>query len=128
MRRQFKLPHDDEAFLDDRGLQWETIIDNGVRWLLIHELPAPSGYNHDHVTAAIRIETNYPPGPLDMVYFYPELARTDAKPIRAPSPQNIEGRQFQRWSRHYPWNPAKDSLASHILRVQNWLEAELTIE
>lgn len=128
MRHEFKLPESDEDALNARALPWETIIDNGGRWLLLHELPVPNGYNHKRVTVAVRIEANYPPAPLDMAYFHPELARSDGKSIRALSPHQIEGRPYQRWSRHYKWNPAKDTLTSHLLRVEHWLEAELTQE
>lgn len=128
MRREFTLPEDDVAALNARGLPWETLVDKGSRWLFVHELPVPPGYNTDHATAAIRVEANYPPAALDMVYFQPDLERADGKPIRALSVEEIGGQQYQRWSRHYPWNPQKDSLTTHLLRVENWLEAELKLE
>ena len=53
------------------------------------------------VTAAIRIETGYPNTELNMVYFFPALARMDGKPIGATdAPQPLDGKTYQRWSRH----------------------------
>ena len=83
MRREFRLPEADEEHLDALGSQWETVCQGSVNWLLIHDFPVPAGYNHATVTAAIRIDGGYPPGQLDMVYFFPELRRTDGKTIGA---------------------------------------------
>jgi hypothetical protein len=125
LRRAFRLPEDDETYLDSLGLRWETIIDGGARWLLIHGHPLPSGYNTDRVTVAIRLEGGYPPGALDMAYLHPALQRADGRGISALCPQLIDGTTFQRWSRHYPWRPGLDSLATHHLRIKEWLAAEL---
>ena len=83
----------------------------GSQWVLIHDFPTHAGYNHQRVTAAIRLETGYPDTALDMVYLFPALARKDGLPIKATeSPQPLDGKTFQRWSRHrtpqHPWKPA----------------------
>jgi Prokaryotic E2 family E len=96
LRRLFDLLPIDRDFLDEYGLPWETIVD-GSQWVLIHDFPAPRGYNHATVTAAIRIETGYPNTELNMVYFYPALARADGKPIGATeAPQALDGKTYQR--------------------------------
>jgi hypothetical protein len=81
------------------------------------------------VSAAIRIETGYPMAPLDMVFFHPALARVDGTQIKATQVvQTIDGKQYQRWSRHRtkanPWKPGEDSLATHLVLVEDWLERE----
>jgi hypothetical protein len=128
MRRQIKLPQSDVEFLDEYGLEWETIND-GSAWLLIHIFPTHEKYDNQTVTAAIRLETGYPLTPLDMVYFSPPLARRDALPIPATqTSQTIDGKNFQRWSRHRtainPWRPGIDSISSHIILVEDWLQRE----
>ena len=66
LRRHFDLPEEDCVFLDGYGCQWETVVD-GSHWLLLHDFPTIcDGYNHETVTAAIRIETGYPKAALDM--------------------------------------------------------------
>ena len=70
LRRDFDLLPQDEKFLEEYGLPWETISD-GSQWVLIHEFPTHDGYNHLRVTAAIRMETGYPNTELNLVYFFP---------------------------------------------------------
>ena len=128
MRRQFDLLPEDEQLLNDYGLPWETVVD-GSQWVLIHDFPTHEGYNHKTVIAAIRLETGYPNTALDMVYFHPALARTDGQPIGATQAvQQIAGVSYQRWSRHRtaqnPWRPAFDSLGTHIVLIEDWLQRE----
>ena len=128
LRRQFALPPEDEEFLNHYALPWETIVD-GSPWVLVHNFPTHAGYNHATVTAAIRIETGYPNAELHMVYFFPALARTDGKPIGATQTvQQLDGKSFQRWSRHRtpqnPWKIGRDTLGTHIILIEDWLERE----
>jgi hypothetical protein len=123
-RRAFRLPEEDEAYLNSLGLRWEAVESKG-KWLLIHEHPLPAGYAPLVATMAIRIEGGYPPGKLDMVYFLPAIARVDGKTIPALSTQELDGATFQRWSRHYGWRDGIDSLVTHHLRCKSWLVDEL---
>jgi hypothetical protein len=128
LRRQFDLPPEDREFLDHYGLPWEAIMD-GSPWILIHDFPTHAGYNHARVIAAVRIETGYPNAELHMVYFFPALARADGKPIGAiQCTQQLDGKSFQRWSRHRspqnPWKIGRDSLGTHIILIEDWLERE----
>ncbi len=130
MRRDFCLPEADEAFLEGRGLPRETVVDGSQRWLLIHDWPVPSGYNHKTVTVGIMLPTAYPDAALDMAYFNPGIARLDGGNIRAVSPHKALGETWQRWSRHYtsqnPWRVGQDDLSTHLILVQHWLEREFT--
>lgn len=129
MRRDFDLLPEDEAFLDEYGLPWETVLD-GSQWVLIHDFPTQhEGYNHPKTTAAIRLETGYPTTHLDMVYFHPPLARRDGRAIGATdATQEITGVTYQRWSRHRtsqnPWKPGQDSLGTHVILIEDWLARE----
>ena len=128
MRRQFSLPEADEASLAARGFPWETLIEAGVRWLIVHDFPVPPGYNQAKVLVAIRIETGYPDAPLDMVYVFPPLARQNGHGIGALSSQPLDGKIYQRWSRHRtphnPWRPGEDDLATHLHLIEHWFERE----
>ncbi len=129
MRRLFQLPEADEIHLDAVGLPWETIIEGGARWLLIHGRLLPAGYSPQVVAEAHRLDPGYPDIQLDMVYFHPALVRADGKAIGAVCPQSLDGKVWQRWSRHRspqnPWRPGVDDLSGHLLLVQQWLEREL---
>lgn len=128
MRRLFQLPENDIAFLDSLGLDWESVTDSGMNWIIIYDYPVSPGYNHESVTVAIKIETGYPRTPLDMVYFYPGLERQDGKGITAICGQRIDGKQFQRWSRHRtaqnPWREGVDDISTHLSLVDFWYEQE----
>jgi hypothetical protein len=124
-RRQFRLPADDEDYLDGVCDHWETLVDGGGRWLLLHFQQMRSGFSHDLVTIAFRIEGGYPPAKLDMVYVYPPLARADGRAIPTVSTQSIDGKEFQRWSRHYEWREGVDSVATHHIRMERCIADEL---
>lgn len=130
MRRQFLLPEADREHLDARGLNWETMVDAYGQWLIVHDFSVPAGYNLSHVTAAVQIGAGYPDAPLDMVYFHPPLTRADGHVINCLTTQTIDGKSFQRWSRHRtglnPWRPGEDDIAAHLTLVEYWLEREFT--
>jgi hypothetical protein len=128
MRRQFQLPQEDVLYLDGLNLQWETIVSGGMQWVIIYDYSVCPGYNVSQVTVAIKIETGYPRAALDMAYFSPALLRKDGKSINALSVQIIDGKHFQRWSRHRtaanPWREGVDDLSSHMGLVSYWFEQE----
>jgi hypothetical protein len=128
MRREFELPEGDREHMDARGLPWETICIEQARWLLIHDFAISPGYDHEKAVAALRIEPNYSDTQIDMVYFFPPLARKDGVTVNNLSSVQIDGKQFQQWSRHRttanPWRPGLDDVASHLELVKNWLERE----
>lgn len=128
MRRDFKLPEEDEDFLNSLGYPWETLNDQGMQWLLVHNYPVCEGYTTDKVKVAIKIETGYPRTALDMAYFLPPLQRKDNRPINALAPQQISGEIYQRWSRHRtgvnPWLVGVDNICTHLGYISSWFEAE----
>ncbi|MBL7789355.1 MAG: hypothetical protein JNL75_05920 [Chitinophagales bacterium] len=128
MKRDFILPEEDKIFLDNLGLSWETVNDLGMQWVIIHDYPVAQGYNHQKVSVALKIETGYPRTPLDMAYFFPMLQRLDGKAINAICDQQIDGKQYQRWSRHRtgenPWREGIDDLTTHLTLVSFWFEQE----
>lgn len=129
MRRQFRLPSEEESHLTSLDLPWETLLDGGSQWILIHDRPVPAGYMHDRVSTALLVPAGYPDTQFDMVYFKPALALQDGRAIGALASQVIDGQTWQRWSRHRtaqnPWRPGVDDVAGHLVLVDHWLEREL---
>jgi hypothetical protein len=127
-RRQFLLPSEEREHLDARGLPWETIMDGGQMWLLVHDFPIPSGYNVTQASLALLLVPQYEAAGIDMVYFYPSLQRLDGVGINNLSLQIIEGKEFQRWSRHRsgeaPWREGVDGIHTHLSLVEEWLLRE----
>ncbi len=127
-RKTFSLPAEDEEFLNNKGLHWETLSQNGLKWLIIYDYPVPVGYNRELVEVALLIPPAYAAAEIDMVYFYPALARTTGRPIAATSQQALDNKIFQRWSRHRnpgDWRPGLDNISTHLILVDNWLDKEL---
>lgn len=129
LRRQFRLPAHDEDALDRAGLPWETVIEGQTRWLLVHGRPVPSGYTIDRSSVALDIHPGYPDSQIDMAYFHPDLTPADGRSIKALSKRDIDGKQWQRWSRHRtpqnPWRPGVDDVESHLEQVDHWLRREV---
>ena len=130
LRRQFRLPAEDEAFLNGLGLLWETVTVAGQNWVLIYGETIPAGYNHAAADVAIMMAPGYPPGPLDMAYFFPPVARANgAVPAQTQGRITIDDKSWQGWSRHRtndnPWIPGEDNLESHYFYMRAWLADEL---
>lgn len=131
-RRQFRLPEDDEAYLDATGLVWEAIEDASQgRWVLLHEHPLPPGYTAERVSVGVLVTPGYPTSPLDMAYFSPPPALVSGRAV--PNTQfsmTLDGRTWQGWSRHRtdanPWQPGVDSVKTHHALVRAWLAKEVT--
>lgn len=130
LRRQFRLPTEDEAFLAALNLPWETVIVANQRWLLVYGERLPAGYNVTEVDVGIIMAPGYPPGPLDMAYFHPPLVRASGVvPSRSNNRADIDGKAWHGWSRHRTadnaWTPGEDDLESHYFFMRAWLADEL---
>lgn len=126
MRSEFALLPQDDVLLQRRGLRWETALDNGRRWLLVRGYALPDGYSHRDITLAIEIPASYPGAQLDMFYCHPHLSRTSGGAI--PQTEHVEsifGTSYQRWSRHRPWDAARDTLATHLALVDESFRREV---
>lgn len=129
-RREFPLLPVDEAGLALRTQRWETIVDGGRRWLLLHDVELPPGYSTTHALIGVEVPGVYPAAELDMFYCHPPLARLDGREIPQTQVQEpIEGRLFQRWSRHRgaiaPWRPAQDNVITHLALIEAALLREV---
>lgn len=128
-RMHFQMPEEDMDWLLSRGKPFELLAENGVQRVLLHEFPVPPGYNHSTVSACVRIDPGYPDSQIDMVWFFPPLARPTGQPIGALSDEQFDGKVWQRWSRHRtgqnPWRPGVDNLMTHYALVDDWLHREL---
>jgi len=130
LRRQFRLPAEDEVFLNRLEVPWETLSENGQSWVIVYGEKIPAGYNVDTADVAIMMAPGYPPGPLDMAYFMPALIRQNGTvPPNTQGRVSIDGKVWQGWSRHRtpaaPWLPGEDNLESHYFYMQDWLAFEL---
>lgn len=131
-RRQFRLLPADEQGLTARSLLWETVVHGGRRWLLLQDVALPEGYLVEKTSIAIEVPTSYPTAELDMFYCYPQLTRRDGMAIpQTQVTEMIEGKGFQRWSRHRgaiaPWRPGLDNVVTHLALVEAALLREVEV-
>ena len=128
-RRMFDLREEDQEYLEELKLPFETVREDGTMWLIVHRYPVPSGYNKKVVSAALQVPSSYPDSQIDMVYFYPELSLKSGRDIRQLTNHRIDGKPWQRWSRHRtaanPWRMGIDNIETHFLLVGEWLTREL---
>lgn len=125
-RREFELPPDDIAYLASTGLAWDAFVEGNQRWLIIRDRPVPGGFCTNHASVALRIDQNYPMAQIDMAYFRPALSQSAGRDIPSLTVIQIEGNQWQQWSRHRPpnaWRPGIDSLETHLAYVDHFLAA-----
>ena len=121
----YELPEEDIEYLDAHyPSQWKkTSEGNGKYGLIIENFSLPDGYTLEKSTLMVLIPSGYPGSGLDMFYFDPPLNRSDGQAIGcSDSIETHFARQWQRWSRHYQWNPGSDFLVNHIEYVRNELE------
>ena len=128
--RAFALREEDENYLSKSDLKIETMLEGGRRWAILREVPLPQGYTVNTADIAIEVPPTYPAAQLDMFYCYPHLVRTTGGTIpQTQSSQSIEGKSYQRWSRHREgataWNPASDSLITHIAIITDAVAKEV---
>lgn len=124
----FSFPEEDERFLKNLGLDAKLVREGNQRWLIIKDYLLPAGYNRSQADVAILIHPQYPQVQLDMIYIHPALSRIDGKVIGQLTSQQIDGRSFQRWSRHRnaenPWVPGDDNIETHLDLMMDCLRAE----
>lgn len=129
LRRHFELPEFDREYLNGRGLLWEAVIEGSTRWVLLLDYPVFNGYSHRNASVALELSPSYPDTQIDMVYFNPHLARVDGNAVTQLTNRSIDGKIWQRWSRHRtpanPWRRGCDCIETHLLLVDEWLEREL---
>lgn len=130
LRREFTLLSKDEAYLNERSIHWETFVEGGRRWLLLRNFMVPEGYNHPVIDIAIDVPPTYPKSEIDMFHCHPQLELLSGCEIAQTSVRTaIAGQSFQQWSRHLNgetrWNPATDSVMTHIAVIEAALSQEV---
>lgn len=121
----FPLPDDDREYLDANFPDWAPVIEENKWGIIIQNYPIPNGYTPDTTDLMIIIPQDYPMGAIDMFYFSPGIARKDGTAINALSDETHFNQTWQRWSRHYQWQPGVDNIAKHISYVRNQLKSEI---
>ena len=117
------LPQADLDFLNEKGGRFEITPHPGEVRIYIRNFQLAESYSPRLTDLLIRLPLGYPQSNPDMFWTKPDVRLvTGAYPNRAdyhdPSADN-----WQRWSRHSEWRPAKDNLRSKMASVKRELEA-----
>lgn len=122
------LPEFDRDYLMEKGYQFEEKIDANRNGLILRNWVLPDGkFNLQSSDLLILIPNGYPEVRPDMWYFNPAILLTPAnRPARQTQAYiTFEGREWQRWSRHYPaneWRSGIDGIHTYLKKVQIALE------
>ena len=116
------LPEDEE-YLRGQGFEYNVSQWNDQMVVVITGYGLPPIYSERKVDLLVMIPPGYPIAKMDMFWVYPDirLLRTNSYPVAADYMQEILGKVWQRFSRHYDWRPGVDSLAHHLGTVKNVL-------
>ena len=125
MNDPFDLLPDEIEYLDANYPQrWQKLSEGEGKYAVqIDEFVVPCNLSPNRSTLLILIPSGYPLTPLDMFYFAPPISRNDDYAIPALIIEQHFGIEWQRWSRHYDWQPGDDNLISHIEHVKEELDS-----
>ena len=119
------LPEDAEYLNAQHPGAWRKVMEGvGKFGLVVQHFPVPDGYVERESTLMLLVPSGYPGVPIDMFYLYPPIQRRDGNEIPTLADEMHFGTTWQRWSRHYQWQPGEDSVATYIEYVRNELQAE----
>ncbi len=119
------LTPEDEKYLKRHFPRlWKILNGSNESGLLIKNYPLPEGYDCDKSDLMLLIPPAYPTAGLDMFYFDPPIQYQNSTKPDAVSTETHFERSWQRWSRHYQWEPGNHGMATHIQRTKNTLKTE----
>jgi hypothetical protein len=114
------IPQSDEQYLTEKGFQFEIKQSDKEVLLVLKNWSLPDNYTPTLVDLLIRIVPGYPLAPLDMFWTFPAVKLAGGGwPLNADVHQQLDGRSWQRWSRHYEWRPGVDNIRTFITGIKN---------
>ena len=120
------LPEVDIAFLDERGITHEIVVESGMTCIVIPQWPLPEGFDRPTADLLVRLTPGYPDVPPDMWWFDPPVLKADGQVLPATNAKEHHlGRTWQRWSRHFngaQWKSGVDCLESYLALIRQDLE------
>src|ERR1700688_3472078 len=116
----------DEAYLRDKGLEYDVMADQGLICVVVKGYPLPPGYDRESTDLLLRLPQGFPDAQPDMFWCDPpvRVATSGAFPQAADLMETYMGRTWQRFSRHLSagvWRPGTDSLGSYMTLVRTEL-------
>ena len=120
------LPAIDVAYLGERGIAHEIVVDSGMTCVVMPQWPLPRGFDRDESDLLVRLSPGYPDVPPDMWWFSPSVHLANDQELPATSVvEDYLERSWQRWSRHFSggqWQSGVDGLESFLALIRQNLE------
>ena len=112
--------------LKRRGIDFETVDENGSTWVVLKKLRLPKGYNSETADVLIQLPDGFPDATPDMFWTDPILTLGDgrSRPPQTEVEERHLGRVWQRWSRHIQghWRPGIDTISSYVAYIRRCLK------
>lgn len=119
------LPEDVEYLNAHHQSRWRKVTEGAGKFgLILCRYALPDGFAESETNLMLLVPSGYPGVPIDMFYLNPPIHRRDGAPINALADELHFDVTWQRWSRHYAWNPGEDNLVAHLEYVRHELESE----
>lgn len=119
------LPEADSAYLADRGIAHEVVVESGATSIVLPHWSLPAGFDQSSAELLLRLQAGYPDVPPDMWWFNPAIRLVDGRAIPATEVTETHlGRAWQRWSRHLQpsqWRSGSDGLESYLALIHREL-------
>ena len=117
------LPAEDRAYLEGKGLRFETRPEQDVLNVIIFDFELPAGYQPRLVDLLLRLPIGWPDAQPDMYWCDPEvhLEATATRPAAADVFEVYLDRRWQRFSRHLAagqWRPGIDTLETYLTLIR----------
>jgi len=120
------LPENDTAFLAERNIDHEVIVEGGMTCVIFRAWPLSAGFDRESADLMLRLSPGYPDVNPDMWWFEPAVRLANGQTL--PATEVVEqhfGRSWQRWSRHLnagQWRSGVDGLESYLALIRQELE------
>ena len=120
------LPRRCRQYLERKGYAFNEIDESGFAAVIIDGWRLPLGkYDHESVSLLLLIPDGYPDASPDMFYVSPwvRLQGRPDWPAAAAVSHTFQGRNWQRWSRHWSdWRPGIDGMTTWLTKVRHAFE------
>ena len=122
-----KLPEADREYLERCGIAHRVFEADGMLNVELLDFPMPDGLSARTASVLFRLSASYPDTPPDMWWIIPHLTPVRGGTIPATEViETIDGRSWQRWSRHLDptaWRSGIDSLESYVRLLRTELSS-----
>lgn len=118
------LSESDLHYLDVKGFKYEVSAQGNEIHLVIRQFELPGHYVPKQCDLLLRLPPGYPNTNPDMFWTTPGIHLADGRPpVAAEVIELLDGKQWQRWSRHNnAWRPGVDDIQTKLRAVRTELD------